>query len=370
MAAITAIRMPKWGLSMQEGTIVNWWQEEGAAIAEGDDLVDIETTKITNVFQSPQSGLLRKIVAAQGETLPVGALIGVLADATVDDGDIDAFVAEFQAKFVPGESLEETAALALSTIEAGRFHINIGRAGSGDGTPAVLIHGFSGDLNNWLFNIEPLAAKRPVVALDLPGHGASSKDVGDGSLATLAGAVKAALEALGIARAHLIGHSLGAAVAARLAADAPGLAASLTLICPAEMPGTRVSEEFLNGMVEARRARDLKPMLEMLFADPGLVTKNMVEDMLKFKRLDGAEEALAILRDRLLAGEDAARLAQDLGAIGAATVIVSEGDRIVGVPDERALPSRFEIVRIAGAGHMPHLEKSAEVNAILGALSD
>ena len=96
----------------------------------------------------------------------------------------------------------------------------------------------------------------------------------------------------------------------------------------------------------------------------------MVEDMLKFKRLDGAEEALAILRDRLLAGEDAARLAQDMGAIGAATVIVSEGDRIVGVPDERALPSRFEIVRIAGAGHMPHLEKSAEVNAILGALSD
>jgi pyruvate dehydrogenase E2 component (dihydrolipoamide acetyltransferase) len=42
----------------------------------------------------------------------------------------------------------------------------------------VLIHGFGGDLNNWLFNHEALAADREVYALDLPGHGESTKDVG------------------------------------------------------------------------------------------------------------------------------------------------------------------------------------------------
>ncbi len=370
MAAITAIRMPKWGLSMQEGTIVSWWKEEGAAIAEGDDLVDIETSKITNVYQSPHTGTLRRIAAHDGETLPVGALIGVLTEPGVSDDAVEAFVQEFQASFVPGEAGDEAALLSLSTVEAGPFHIQVGRAGSVDRTPAVLIHGFSGDLNNWLFNIEGLAAVRPVIALDLPGHGASSKEVGDGSLATLARAVRDTLAGLNIRKAHLIGHSLGAAVAARLAADDPALVASLTLICPALFPGTKLSQEFLIGIVEAQRGRDLKPVLGMLFADPSLVTKDMIEDMLKYKRLDGVEQALATLRDRMLAGDDAAALARDLAKIPEATVIVGSDDHIVGEPDAGTLPAGFKIVRIDGAGHMPHLERAAEVNAILGKLQD
>ena len=117
MADIFPVRMPKWGLAMQEGTIVHWWKEPGTVVKEGEDLVDIETPKITNVFESPQSGIVRRIVAQPGETLPVGALIGVMADATVEDAAIDAFVAEFQATFVPGEeSSEAEGALTLSTV--------------------------------------------------------------------------------------------------------------------------------------------------------------------------------------------------------------------------------------------------------------
>ncbi|HTW35498.1 MAG TPA: acetoin dehydrogenase dihydrolipoyllysine-residue acetyltransferase subunit [Rhizomicrobium sp.] len=370
MSAITPIRMPKWGLSMQEGTIVHWWKEEGAQVAAGEDLVDIETTKITNVFQSPKAGTLRRIAARDGEVLPVGALIAVMAESDVSADAIDAFVAEFQAKFVPGETAEEGEGLALSTVDAGPFQIRIGRAGTGDALPVLLVHGFSGDLNNWLFNIESLAAVRPVIAMDLPGHGASSKSVGDGSLATLADAVVASANALGVDRFHLAGHSLGGAVSARITADAPARVASLTLICPASLPGTKVSETFINGMVEARRARDVKPLLEMLFADPALVTKDMVEDMLRFKRLDGADEALAAIASQLLGPDDAARLARDLGRIGSATVIASRGDRIVGTPDEAQLPAGFKMVWIDSASHMPHLEMTAEVNAILTSLRD
>ena len=45
----------------------------------------------------------------------------------------------------------------------------------------LLVHGFGGDRNSWLFIQEPLAAEHRVYALDLPGHGTSAKDVGDGS---------------------------------------------------------------------------------------------------------------------------------------------------------------------------------------------
>ncbi len=118
-------------------------------------------------------------------------------------------------------------------------------------------------------------------------------------------------------------------------------------------------------MVEARRARDLKPFVEMLFADKSLVTKNMLEEMIKFKRLDGVEDALAVLRDRLVAADDAHALARDLAKIPSATVIVSKRDTIVAAPDASALPPGFKLAWIDSAGHMPHLEKAAEVNAIL-----
>ena len=126
-----------------------------------------------------------------------------------------------------------------------------------------------------------------------------------------------------------------------------------------------MSEAFLTGVIEAQRARDLRPFVEMLVADPTLVTKDMVEDVLKAKRVDGAEEALTALRDRMVAGEDSTALRADLSAAPAALVIASRADRIVGPVDEASLPAGFRVVWIDGAGHMPHLERAAEVNALL-----
>ena len=52
---IRPITMPKWGLAMTEGTIAAWLVEEGSEIAPGAEIVEIETTKITSVFESPVS---------------------------------------------------------------------------------------------------------------------------------------------------------------------------------------------------------------------------------------------------------------------------------------------------------------------------
>ena len=87
---ITALTMPKFGLAMTEGKLASWTVPVGQSVQQGDELADIETTKITSSYESPAAGVLRKQVAQAGETRPVGALIGVLADAETPDVDIEA----------------------------------------------------------------------------------------------------------------------------------------------------------------------------------------------------------------------------------------------------------------------------------------
>src|ERR671922_2691615 len=93
--AIKPVVMPKWGLAMQEGMVARWLVEVGANIAAGQEIMDIETSKIANVFESPVAGVLRRKVVSEGETVPVGALLGVVSEPGVPDAEVDAFVGEF-----------------------------------------------------------------------------------------------------------------------------------------------------------------------------------------------------------------------------------------------------------------------------------
>ena len=100
---IRSICMPKWGLSMKEGKVAGWLVDEGETISPGDEVLDIETEKISSAVEAADAGVLRRCVAQEGEVLPVGALLGIVADDAVDDSTIDAFVTDFQANFVPPE---------------------------------------------------------------------------------------------------------------------------------------------------------------------------------------------------------------------------------------------------------------------------
>ena len=163
----------------------------------------------------------------------------------------------------------------------------------GDGPPeAVLIHGGAQNAHTW--DTVALALDRPLLAVDLPGHGGSSKDVGTGSIEELAGAVRGLLDALGIDSRHLVGHSLGGAVCAQLAIDDAARARSLVLIAPAGF-GDEINGEYLAGFVAARSRRELMPVLGLLFADPALVTRQMAEEVLRYKRLDGVDTALGAI---------------------------------------------------------------------------
>ena len=197
---VTRLGMPKWGLSMREGKVTDWLVDEGEEVAEGEELFEVETEKIDGAVESPAAGVLRRRVAQVGAVVPVGGLVGVLADPSVPDADVDAFVAAFQASFVPEEA-EGEAEAPTRTVEVGgrrlRYLERAPEAAAGD--PVVLLHGFGGDLNNWLFNTDKLAERRRVYALDLPGHGESSKDVGAGDLEAFAEALVGFLDAVGAA---------------------------------------------------------------------------------------------------------------------------------------------------------------------------
>lgn len=114
---ITAVTMPKWGIEMTEGAITAWNVAVGQQANKGDPLLDVETEKIVNQVESPSDGVLRRILANAGDTRPVGALIGVLAAATVPDADIDAFVAAFRGASVNFEPETGVAPAPSATID-------------------------------------------------------------------------------------------------------------------------------------------------------------------------------------------------------------------------------------------------------------
>ena len=91
MSEIKTLEIPKWGLSMEEGTIAQWLIQEGTQFSKGQDICEIETTKIVNVLEAPFDGLLRKIIAKDGDTLVVGGVIAICADAQVSDAEVAAF---------------------------------------------------------------------------------------------------------------------------------------------------------------------------------------------------------------------------------------------------------------------------------------
>ena len=341
-------------------------------IREPDEILDIETSKIANVFESPVAGPLRRIVVGEGETVPVGALLGVVADASVPDADVDAFVAAFQASFVPEEAAGEAETPTQVAEVGGRRLRYLERAPDDPaGDPVVLVHGFGGDLNNWLFNTERLAERRRVYALDLPGHGESSKDVGAGDLAAFAAALGGFLDAIGADRAHLVGHSMGGATALAYALEQPDRVASLTLIAPAGL-GEDINPDYIDGFVSAERRRELKGVLELLFADPSHVSRTLVDDVLRYKRLDGVDAALRQVSAAMYpSGRQTTVLAGDLDRLTVPVLAVwGERDRVLPAAQAEPLRARGRVEVLPDTGHSPHMEAANEVNRLLGGFLD
>ena len=365
MSDITAITMPKWGLSMREGRVVEWLLEEGVEVGRGDQVLDVETDKIASAVEVSTPGILRRCVAQPDEVLPVGALLGVVAGADAADSDIDAFVEQFQADYVPPAEDDENRGPVHEWIEVGGTRIRYLVLGEGE-TNVILVHGFGGDLDTWLFNHETLARERTVYALDLPGHGQSGKQVVDGSVAGMTRVLRDFMDALAIPSTALVGHSLGGAIALQAALSYPDRVTSVALICSAGL-GPDIDVEYIDGFIASNSRREIKPHLQKLFADPSLVNRQLIEDILRYKRLDGVTEALRTICGEVFTGGTQSTVLRD--RVGSLTVpllaITGSEDRIVPPSHAQGLPANVCAVALSGYGHMVHMEAAGEVNELL-----
>ena len=75
------IKMPQLGLTMEEGTVAKWLKQEGDSVKKGDVLLEITTDKLTSEIECEADGVLLKIVAEEGEDVPVKGLLGYIGEA-------------------------------------------------------------------------------------------------------------------------------------------------------------------------------------------------------------------------------------------------------------------------------------------------
>ena len=134
--------------------------------------------------------------------------------------------------------------------------------------------------------------------------------------------------------------------------------------------GPDVSAAYVQGYLAATRRPQMKAALELLFADPGLLTRPMADDALAMKRMDGVQDALARIADSTMPGGRQAYAGRD--ALAALTmpvqVLWGEADQVVPPAHGRDLPDTVAVHVLPGAGHMPQMEQASAVNAHLAAL--
>ncbi|MHB8186337.1 MAG: acetoin dehydrogenase dihydrolipoyllysine-residue acetyltransferase subunit [Dermatophilaceae bacterium] len=366
---IRRVTMPKWGLSMQSGKVTEWLVSEGDELEEGQDVAEIDTDKIAAALESKWSGVVRALVVEVNVDVPVGGTIAVVAPAAVPQEEIDSVVAEAREQFTSG-AIEDEAGPQVAEVDIDGRSISYAVLGDteSENTPVVFVHGYGGDKNSWLFVQGPISADRATYALDLPGHGASSKDVGDGSMAALASSLVGFVNELGLSRVHLVGHSMGAAVATMAAAlpAAAGKVASLTLISPVGY-GPEVNAGYIRGFAQAETRRELKPHLQQLFADESLVNRQLIDDLLKYKRLDGVHAALTAIVAALLDGERSAVdvTAEQASFRGNTLAVWGTEDKVLPASNAGSLQGKATVHTVDGAGHMVHMEKPQAVIAAI-----
>ena len=259
---------------------------------------------------------------------------------------------------------------AGATARAGDGIANGARNDADRTDVALLLHGFGADRLGWLANAPTLAGAARVLAPDLPGHGASA-DLEPGGFDAVLGTVRAAVRELldgragAPARLHLVGHSLGGALAIALAADDALPVASLVAVAPAGL-GTGIDVAWLRALVALEDEGAALAHLGRLVADPRMVSRQAAGALVAHLGRGGVREGLdALARD--LDGLEA-RLGPAVAAVAARGVpracVWGELDA-VNPPDEaRVAAFGGESVRLERAGHLPHVERAGPFNRL------
>ena len=232
----------------------------------------------------------------------------------------------------------------------------------GSGRPLVLVHGFGAELNGWRPLVSSLPPGRSVLAIDLPGHGRSPMMTP--SLTHFADALAATLAAESVEAADLVAHSLGAAVAVRLAEQAALDIRSLLLLSPAGL-GPDINGAFIDGLARARGEASLGPWLRLLVSDEAMLGDGFVRAAARLRDETTIAAQLDVARAFFPDGTQAYSVRDALARLAMPVrVVVGVEDRII--PWRHALDLGAVALHVfRGVGHMPQLEIRAALARIM-----
>ena len=240
----------------------------------------------------------------------------------------------------------------------------------GRGPTVVLLHGLGADGTRWGRNIGPLSRDFRVIALDQIGFGQSDKPMANYDNRMLSEFLVRFLAAIGVAKASLIGNSMGGQVVLHAAVHHPEIVDRLVLVDGGNVRPAGASEpqpmaperqRIMNGVT----SEEMRELLGLLFHDKSLITDRMVDDTLMM-HLQSAYAIGKILE----AGPKLNSLGEEeVRTLKAPTLIIwgqhdaltgpASADRIAGI-----IPGARRVV-IDDAGHMPQWERPDEFNRLV-----
>jgi pimeloyl-ACP methyl ester carboxylesterase len=231
-----------------------------------------------------------------------------------------------------------------------RLHV----AELGSGTrKIVLLHGFAGCSGLWHPIQLALAREAHTLAYDLPGHGKSLDWPEAGPAKVAVSAIHADLASRGIESFHLVGHSMGGAIAALMAVAEPGRVLSLTLLAPGGF-GEEINGGLLKRYAATKTDDEIQSCLKMMMGPSSRVPAEAVRELAKMRSLPGQSEKLAEIAASIARNDRQGVISRDKLAALPMPVSVAWGtlDPVLPVGQTSGLPPLFALHLVPDAGHM------------------
>ena len=249
------------------------------------------------------------------------------------------------------------------------------REHQGVGTPILLVHGIGSSADTWQPVFDRLVLQNAaVIAVDLPGHGESSKESGDYSLGAMASTLRDLLDLLGHEKIHLAGHSLGGGISLQFAYQFPERVDRLVLVSSGglgeeafvglragALPGAALALKIaINRRTVAGAAR-VGRMLARVGVEPHALSPSALRTVSRLGDEERREAFLATLRSVVGVRGQRVSALEKLYLIEGERVLIVWGDRDPMIPmahgaHAHALLEGSRFVAFPGARHEPHVD--------------
>lgn len=279
----------------------------------------------------------------------------------------DLLQARVQTSVAPVPKSETAAVPVFPEAESGDLFVQT--TGAGDRVPMVMIHGFLADSSGWEALAEPLGRTRKIYRIELPAHGRSPGKSID-RFSDLVSLLRRSFDDLHLDQCHLVGHSLGGALALALADTRPRQIASLTLVSPAGL-GPEINGDAIMGLARASRSESLGAWMKLLTADPNAISWSFVQAAAMSRCDDKKRAAQQAMAQALFPdGVQGFDLNAALGRLDMATRIIwGREDHIIPWKHALRAPGNISLNLFEHVGHMPHFEAPEKILPLLDGLS-